>query len=84
MKNIPGYWGFVCCISYGNLEFSARGEGVLFSAKANFQDTFHEVNSKRERRKEDKALTMQLLAVACLSLAAKMEEINVPISLDLQ
>ncbi|PRQ57166.1 putative cyclin [Rosa chinensis] len=27
---------------------------------------------------------MQLLAVACLSHAAKMEEINVPISLDLQ
>ncbi|PRQ33242.1 putative cyclin [Rosa chinensis] len=27
---------------------------------------------------------MQLLVVACLSLAAKMEEINVPISLDLQ
>lgn len=27
---------------------------------------------------------MQLLAVACLSLAAKMEEIDVPLSLDLQ
>ncbi|KAM5569954.1 hypothetical protein ABKV19_017135, partial [Rosa sericea] len=84
MKNIPGDWGFDCCISYGDLEFSAKEEGVLFSAKANFQDTFHEVKSKRERRKEDKALIMQLLAVACLSLAAKMEEINVPISLDLQ
>ncbi|PRQ16941.1 hypothetical protein RchiOBHm_Chr7g0189681 [Rosa chinensis] len=29
MKNIPGDWGFVCCISYGNLEFSAKEEGVL-------------------------------------------------------
>lgn len=27
---------------------------------------------------------MQLLAVACLSLAAKMEETEVPVSLDLQ
>lgn len=27
---------------------------------------------------------MQLLAVACLSLAAKMEEINVPLTVDLQ
>lgn len=31
-----------------------------------------------------KAWTMQLLAVACLLLAAKMEEIDVPLSLDLQ
>ncbi|KAF9600772.1 hypothetical protein IFM89_012380 [Coptis chinensis] len=31
-----------------------------------------------------KAWMMQLLAVACLSLAAKMEEIDVPLSLDLQ
>ncbi|EEF31696.1 cyclin d, putative [Ricinus communis] len=31
-----------------------------------------------------KAWTMQLLAVACLSLAAKMEETNVPLSVDLQ
>lgn len=31
-----------------------------------------------------KAWTMQLLAVACLSLAAKMDEIDVPLSLDLQ
>ncbi|XP_062001826.1 uncharacterized protein LOC133719366 [Rosa rugosa] len=38
-------------------------------------DTFHEVKSKRERRKENKALTMELLAVAYSSLAAKMEEI---------
>lgn len=34
--------------------------------------------------KNGKAWTMQLLAVACLSLAAKMEEIDVPLSLDLQ
>lgn len=31
-----------------------------------------------------KAWTMQLLAVACLSLAAKVEETEVPLSLDLQ
>lgn len=31
-----------------------------------------------------KAWTTQLLAVACLSLAAKMEETEVPLSLDLQ
>lgn len=34
--------------------------------------------------KNGKAWTMQLLAVACFSLAAKMEEIDVPLSLDLQ
>ncbi|PRQ17671.1 hypothetical protein RchiOBHm_Chr7g0197521 [Rosa chinensis] len=38
-------------------------------------DTFHEVKSKRERRKENKALTMELLALAYSSLAAKIEEI---------
>ncbi|KAJ0236503.1 Cyclin-D4-1 [Hirschfeldia incana] len=32
----------------------------------------------------DKAWTMQLLAVACLSLAAKLEEIEVPLLIDLQ
>lgn len=31
-----------------------------------------------------KKWTVQLLAVACLSLAAKMEEVNVPVSVDLQ
>ena len=31
-----------------------------------------------------KAWMMQLLAVACLSIAAKMEETEVPLSLDLQ
>ena len=31
-----------------------------------------------------KAWMMQLLAVACLSLAAKMEETEVPLILDLQ
>ena len=33
---------------------------------------------------QNKAWTMQLLAVACLSLAAKMEETEVPLSVDLQ
>ncbi|XP_074592786.1 cyclin-D4-1-like [Curcuma longa] len=33
---------------------------------------------------KDKAWTTQLLSVACLSLAAKMEETEVPLSLDLQ
>ncbi|KAK8692387.1 hypothetical protein V6N13_075849 [Hibiscus sabdariffa] len=33
---------------------------------------------------KEKAWTMQLLAVACVSLAAKMEEIEVPMLLDLQ
>ncbi|TVU09880.1 hypothetical protein EJB05_43378 [Eragrostis curvula] len=33
---------------------------------------------------EDQAWTTQLLSVACLSLAAKMEETSVPLSLDLQ
>ena len=33
---------------------------------------------------QGKAWMMQLLSVACLSLAAKMEENEVPLSLDLQ
>ncbi|XP_022962587.1 cyclin-D2-1-like isoform X2 [Cucurbita moschata] len=35
-------------------------------------------------KKKGKAWTMQLLAVACMSLAAKLEETEVPLSLDLQ
>ncbi|XP_022997220.1 cyclin-D2-1-like isoform X2 [Cucurbita maxima] len=35
-------------------------------------------------KKKGRAWTMQLLAVACMSLAAKLEETEVPLSLDLQ
>ncbi|KAF6171888.1 hypothetical protein GIB67_011785 [Kingdonia uniflora] len=50
----------------------------------NFLDrSSHDTLSESDVQK-GKAWIMQLLAVACLSLAAKMEEIEVPLSVDLQ
>ncbi|KAF6154235.1 hypothetical protein GIB67_001131 [Kingdonia uniflora] len=50
----------------------------------NFLDrSSHDTLSETDVQK-GKAWIMQLLAVACLSLAAKMEEIEVPLSVDLQ
>lgn len=49
---------------------------VSFSSHFDFNYWIH--------MQKGKAWTMQLLAVACLSLAAKIEETEVPLSLDLQ
>ncbi|XP_074556315.1 cyclin-D3-1-like [Curcuma longa] len=46
----------------------------------NYLDRFLSVNELPK----DKAWMIQLLSVACLSLAAKMEETEIPLSLDLQ
>ncbi|KAK9930323.1 hypothetical protein M0R45_027362 [Rubus argutus] len=79
----------------GDLDLEARNEAVDWIRKANAHFSFGplcqylSVNyldrflSAYEIR-NGKAWTMQLLAVACLLLAAKMEEIDVPLSLDLQ
>ncbi|XP_039041483.1 cyclin-D4-2-like [Hibiscus syriacus] len=79
----------------GDLELAARKEAVDFIGKVhshfgfgplceylsiNYLDRFL---SAYELPK-GKAWTMQLLAVACVSLAAKMEETEVPLLLDLQ
>lgn len=79
----------------GDLDFGARKEAIDWIEKVrdhfgfdplcaylsiNYLDRFLSVYELPQQ----KAWTMQLLAVGCLSLAAKMEETNVPLSLDLQ
>lgn len=79
----------------GNLELSARREALDWILKAcahyqfgplsiclsmNYFDRFRSV----DELPTGKAWTLQLLSVACLSLAAKMEETKVPQSIDLQ
>ncbi|KAL5558536.1 hypothetical protein UlMin_034747 [Ulmus minor] len=79
----------------GDLDLVARDEAIDWIGKANAHFcfgplcTYLSINyldrflSSYELPK-GKAWTMQLLAVACLSLAAKMDETEVPFSLDLQ
>ncbi|KVH99679.1 cyclin-D4-1-like [Cynara cardunculus var. scolymus] len=79
----------------GNLDFVAREQAVDWIRKVhahfnfgplcaylsiNYLDRFLAVYEFPK----DKAWMMQLLAVACLSLASKMEETEVPLILDLQ
>ncbi|XP_020235191.1 cyclin-D4-2 [Cajanus cajan] len=78
----------------GDLNFEARNEAIDWIEKVrehfsfgplcaylsiNYLDRF-----LSEYELPKKGWTMQLLAVGCLSLAAKMEETDVPLSLDLQ
>ncbi|KAK7351562.1 hypothetical protein VNO77_11115 [Canavalia gladiata] len=79
----------------GDLDFGARMDAIDWIQKVqahfgfgplcgylsiNYLDRFLSAYELPKGR----AWTMQLLAVACISLAAKMEETEVPISLDLQ
>ncbi|KAK6938089.1 Cyclin, C-terminal domain [Dillenia turbinata] len=79
----------------GDFEFKARKEAIDWISKVqahfnfgplcaylsiNYLDRF----LSEYQLPNDKTWMMQLLAVACLSLAAKMEETEVPLSLDLQ
>lgn len=79
----------------GDLDFGARKEAIDWIEKVqqhfgfgplcaylsiNYLDRFLSAYELPKHR----AWTMQLLAVGCLSLAAKMEETDVPFSLDLQ
>ncbi|KAH7524309.1 cyclin-D4-2 [Ziziphus jujuba] len=79
----------------GDLDNGARKEAVDWISKANAHLSFGPLCAYLSINYLDrflsayelpkgKAWTMQLLAVACLSLAAKMEETEVPLSLDLQ
>ncbi|CAN6720551.1 unnamed protein product [Malus baccata var. baccata] len=79
----------------GDLDLAARQQAVDWIGKANAHFSFGPLCQYLSINYLDrflsayelpngKAWTMQLLAVACLSLAAKMEEIDVPISHDLQ
>ncbi|TKY56313.1 Cyclin-D3-1 protein [Spatholobus suberectus] len=79
----------------GDLDFGARKDAIDWIEKVrehygfgplcaylsiNYFDRFLSAYELPKQR----AWTMQLLAVGCLSLAAKMEETDVPLSLDLQ
>lgn len=79
----------------GDLDLRARKEAVDWISQANARLSFGPLCSYLSINYLDRFLaayelpkgqawTMQLLAVACLSLAAKMEETQVPLSLDLQ
>ncbi|GMN40101.1 hypothetical protein TIFTF001_009335 [Ficus carica] len=79
----------------GDSDLRARKEAVDWISQANAHLSFGPLCSYLSINYLDrflaayelpkgKAWTMQLLAVACLSLAAKMEETQVPLSLDLQ
>ncbi|KAL2317647.1 hypothetical protein Fmac_031523 [Flemingia macrophylla] len=85
---------YVSRLKSGDLDLKARNEAINWIEKvrqhfgfgplcayvsANYLDRFL---SQYELPK--KAWAMQLLAVGCISLAAKMEETDVPLSLDLQ
>ncbi|KAL8133936.1 cyclin-D4-1 [Apium graveolens] len=79
----------------GDLDLSVRKEALYWIYKAhahykfgalsvclavNYLDRFLSLYELPSGKK----WTVQLLAVACLSLAAKMEEVNVPLTVDLQ
>ncbi|KAF3445996.1 hypothetical protein FNV43_RR11174 [Rhamnella rubrinervis] len=79
----------------GDLDLGARKEAVDWITKATAHLNFGPLCTylsisyldrflSAYELPKSKAWTMQLLAVACLSLAAKMEETEVPLSLDLQ
>ncbi|KAE9609074.1 putative cyclin [Lupinus albus] len=79
----------------GDLDFGARNEAVDWIEKARVQLGFGPLCAylsinyldrflSTYRLPRGRAWTMQLLAVACLSLAAKMDESDVPMSVDLQ
>ncbi|PIN15382.1 G1/S-specific cyclin D [Handroanthus impetiginosus] len=67
------HWIFKACTHYNFREL------CLYSAMSYF-DRFFSVYELPG----DKAWAIQLVAVACLSLAAKIEEVNVPSTVDLQ
>ncbi|KAL2340013.1 hypothetical protein Fmac_007953 [Flemingia macrophylla] len=90
----PGV-GYLNRIRAGDLDFGARMEAIDWIQKVrsyfgfgplcgylsvNFLDRFLSAYELPKGR----AWTMQLLAVACLSLAAKLDETEVPLALDLQ
>ncbi|XP_008219387.1 PREDICTED: cyclin-D2-1-like [Prunus mume] len=92
--HLPGS-DYLMKLQSGDLDLGARKQAVDWIGKANAHFSFGPLCQYLSINYLDrflsayelpngKAWTMQLLAVACLSLAAKMEEIDVPLSLDLQ
>ncbi|GMI98051.1 hypothetical protein HRI_003474400 [Hibiscus trionum] len=94
MMHLPGN-DYVKRLRTGDLDLSARREAIDWICKAsayfsfgplshclsiNYLDRFLSMYDLPR----DKTWTIQLLAVACLSIAAKMEEIVVPSSVKLQ
>ncbi|KAJ1383905.1 Cyclin-like [Sesbania bispinosa] len=92
--HLPG-GDYVNRLRSGDLDFGARNEAIDWIEKVrehfgfgplstylsiNYLDRFLSAYESPKQR----PWTMQLLAVACLSLAAKVDETEVPLSLDLQ
>ncbi|XP_038886634.1 cyclin-D4-1-like [Benincasa hispida] len=87
--------GYFMKLQNGELDVGARKEAVDWIQKVSAHFSFGSLCTYLAVNYLDrflsaydlpkgKAWTMQLLAVACLSLAAKLEETEVPLSLDLQ
>ncbi|KAK9270203.1 hypothetical protein L1049_025779 [Liquidambar formosana] len=93
-QHLPG-GDYLKRLRSGDLDLGARREVVDWIGKAHAHFSFGPLSAYLSMNYLDrflcayelpkgKAWMMQLLAVACLSLAAKMEETEVPLSLDLQ
>ncbi|KAJ8539492.1 hypothetical protein K7X08_013744 [Anisodus acutangulus] len=87
--------GYFEKLRYGDLDFEARNEILDYISKVHSHFNFGPMCLYLSVNYLDRFLSaydlpkgkvwmMQLLAVACLSLAAKLEEIEVPLSIDLQ
>ncbi|KAA0065111.1 hypothetical protein IC582_006381 [Cucumis melo] len=87
--------GYLVKLQNGELDVGARKEAVDWIEKVSVHFSFGPLCTYLAVNYLDrflsaydlpkgKAWTMQLLAVACMSLAAKLEETEVPLSLDLQ
>ncbi|KAI3451207.1 hypothetical protein Pfo_007872 [Paulownia fortunei] len=79
LRRVALDWMFKACAHYN------FGELCLYSAM-NYFDRFLSVYELPvcSLERGDKKWAIQLVAVACLSLAAKIEEVNVPSTVDLQ
>ncbi|KAF8020524.1 hypothetical protein BT93_G1062 [Corymbia citriodora subsp. variegata] len=87
-RHLPGF-GYLNRLRNGDLDVAVRAEAIDWMGKVHAHFSFGPLNyldrflSAYDLPKGKPWMT-QLLAVACLSLAAKMEETEVPLSLDLQ
>ncbi|XP_030528699.1 cyclin-D4-1-like [Rhodamnia argentea] len=93
-QHLPGF-DYLHRLRNGDLDLGARAEAVDWMGKVHAHFSFGPLSAYLSVNYLDrflsayelpkgKAWMTQLLAVACLSLAAKMEETEVPLSLDLQ
>ncbi|KAI3508848.1 hypothetical protein L1887_23868 [Cichorium endivia] len=93
-EQFVGFFDYLNKLKNGNLDLVARREAVEWITKVHAHFNFGPLSAYLSINYLDRFLavyelpakswTMQLLAIACLSLAAKMEETEVPLVLDLQ